>query len=67
MRDDIWAVPMPRNALGHLIICIPPVRPLPQNLCINKYVTLCVYFYGKNKRSDLKSDSELQQIAENNV
>jgi hypothetical protein len=30
MRDDIWVIPMPKNALGHLVLCILPVRPLPQ-------------------------------------
>jgi hypothetical protein len=31
------------------------------------YATLYVYFYAKKKRSELKSDSELQQGAEHNV
>ena len=30
MRDDIWVIPMPKNALGHLVLCILPVRPLRQ-------------------------------------
>jgi len=29
MRDDIWVIPMHKNALGHLVLCILPVRPLP--------------------------------------
>jgi hypothetical protein len=30
------------------------------------HAKLCVYFYVKNKKSELKSDSELQQSAEHN-
>jgi len=29
MRDDIWVMPMPKNALGHLVLCILPICPLP--------------------------------------
>jgi hypothetical protein len=30
MRYDIWIIPMPKDALGHLNLRILPVRPLPQ-------------------------------------
>ena len=48
--DDIWVIPMPKNALGHLVLCVLPVRPLPQNLYIKMCAKLCVYFYAKKKK-----------------
>jgi len=29
MRDDICVIPIPKNALGHLVLCILRVRLLP--------------------------------------
>ena len=49
MLDVIWVIPMPKNALGHLLLCILPVRPLQQNLYIKMHAKLCVYFYVKEK------------------
>ena len=30
MRDDIRVIPIRKNALGHIVLCILPVRLLPQ-------------------------------------
>jgi hypothetical protein len=69
MLDDIWVIPMPKNVLGHLVLCILPVRPLPQTFiyCIKMHAKLCVYFHVKKNRYELKSESAIQQSTEQNI
>jgi hypothetical protein len=53
IRDDIWVIPMPKIALGHLVLCILPVRPF--------------YFYVKKSLSlTVKYNRMLNKIFEQN-
>jgi hypothetical protein len=50
MRDDIWVKSMSKNALGHLDLCILPVRPLPQKFVYSDICEVLGLLLRKNEK-----------------